>query len=164
MANETSPVPTSPVILPQSPSNKRPIYIFILILIILAAAVIAGAAYFGKSYFTKVPAPVPEKPTTLTGLEAAERLEQFLNKSIKPDGSFELLYACEPGKCIPAPQLVAQDLINSFWDTPGRKVFNGDYGFVDTLDKDKTTKYTVDNAWVGRLLLRTNNQKFSLPE
>lgn len=33
-----------------SPLNKRPIYIFVLILTILAA-VIAGGAYFGKSYY-----------------------------------------------------------------------------------------------------------------
>lgn len=58
--------------------------------------------------------------------------------------------------------IIAQQLIDTFWDTPESKKFTGDFGFLGPISSWVGTKDTAVNGWLGSQFLKMADEKFKL--
>jgi len=53
-------------------------------------------------------------------------------------------------------------ILRSRWDAPELKKFDGDFGFLHSLNKNKNNKSPFSSAWAARLYLRMSGTSFKL--
>ena len=66
--------------------------------------------------------------------------------------------------------VVLQNILDNQWDTPERKIFNGDYGLIDeawspsnSSNENMIHKPTLFNGWVMKLLILLGSEMFQAP-
>lgn len=84
----------SPLTIQAQPQPKKKIHI-LLILILFGILTVGGIYFFGLARTTHI------KPMQLTGLEVAQKIAVFLDKTLAEDGSILEGYSCADNKCVP---------------------------------------------------------------